>query len=179
MSVPRRSLGRTAALATALLACMLGAAPAARADIGETIILRCTHGQSLSGFSPSAYAKALKELSADAEEYTNCASLIRQAQLSAAGHGAPGAGAAAEAAAAALPASPAELKSLAKAQRSAPAPVSLGGSLVAPGVVHANIASALSSLPTPLLAVLALLAACLALVAGNALRNRFRGRRAD
>jgi len=36
------------------------APPAAQADVGETIIQRCTHGQSLSGFSPRAYARALK-----------------------------------------------------------------------------------------------------------------------
>src|SRR5207248_1712394 len=71
---------------TALIALALAAAaPAARADVGETIIQRCTHGQSLGGFSQSDYRKALKELSADAEEYTDCASLIRAAQLAAAG----------------------------------------------------------------------------------------------
>ena len=65
--------------------CLRGALTSARrrasADIGETIILRCTHGQSLSGFSQSAYSEALKELNADTEEYTDCAQLIRQAQL--------------------------------------------------------------------------------------------------
>jgi hypothetical protein len=150
----------------------VGGAPAvARADVGETIILRCTHGEPLGGFSQSAYAKALKELSADAEEYSNCASLIRQAQLAALGRG----GAAPEAA---LPisATPSEQRALARAQRSRPAPLAVDGRVVTPGVVHASFASALSSLPAPVLAVLAVLAACVALTAGGALRNRFRGR---
>jgi hypothetical protein len=45
--------------------------------------------------------------------------------------------------------------------------------------VHADIASAFSSLPTPLLATVIFLVACLLLVAGGAVRNRVRGRRAD
>jgi hypothetical protein len=45
--------------------------------------------------------------------------------------------------------------------------------------VHASIASAFSSLPTPLLATLAFLLACLALVVGGAVRNRVRGGRSD
>src|SRR5437764_10164444 len=81
-----------AALVLALLSAAFWAtaAPAA-ADVGETIIQRCTHGQSLAGFRQSDYDKALKELSADAEEYTDCAQQIRQAQLAAAGGGGGGA----------------------------------------------------------------------------------------
>jgi hypothetical protein len=173
--VPRDS---RRALPAALLALMLafafaaGVPAVARADIGETIILRCTHGESLSGFTPSQYARALKELTADAEEYTECASLIRKAELAAAGgRGGPEA-------TAALPASPAEQRSLAGAARAAGA-VPVGGHLIVPGVVHANVASALSSLPTPLLAVLAMLIAGMAALGGNALRKRFRGRDLD
>ena len=57
----------------------------AHADIGEKIIIRCTHGESLSGFTQKDYEKALKELETSSEEYTGCASLIHQAQLAAAG----------------------------------------------------------------------------------------------
>jgi hypothetical protein len=170
-----RRLHSRLALAAVLIA---GAAlpAAARADIGETIILRCTHGQSLSGFSQSAYRQALKDLSADAEEYTNCASLIRQAQLAAAGGGGGGGGGEAIAP---LATTPAEQSSIAHAAHAGAAPVELGGQLVHPGVVHASVASAFSSLPSPLLAMLAFLLACLAIVIGNAVRNRKRGRRAD
>jgi hypothetical protein len=51
-------------------------------------------------------------------------------------------------------------------------PVRLGGGVVHPGVVHVDVASALSSLPTPLLVTLAFLLACLLLVVGSALRKR-------
>ena len=66
------------------LALRAGSVGQRRMSVGEQIILRCTHGQSLSGFSQSAYRQALKELSADAEEYSRCAQQIRQAQLAAA-----------------------------------------------------------------------------------------------
>jgi hypothetical protein len=167
------------ALPAVLLAGALAAAPAASADVGETIIQRCTHGQSLGGFSQSAYSKALKELSADAEEYTSCASLIRQAQLAAAGRGSGGGASTGAENAVPLQATPAELRSISSAPHAGSAPIQLGGQTVHPGVVHANIASALSSLPSPLLATLAFLLACLLLMAGGAARNRFRGHRPD
>ena len=155
----------------------LASAPTARADVGETIIQRCTHGQSLAGFSPRAYSRALKELSADAEEYTDCASLIRQAQLAAASHG--GAGAGSGAAAVATVATPTEQRSIAHAAKAGSSPVRLDGAVVHPGVIHASIASALSTLPTPLLAVLALMLASLLAAGANAVRNRVRARRPD
>ncbi len=51
--------------------------------------------------------------------------------------------------------------------------------MIRPGVVHADIASAFSSLPTPLLAVLLFLFACAVALAGGALQNRVRGRHGD
>jgi hypothetical protein len=44
-------------------------------------------------------------------------------------------------------------------------------------VIHANISSALSSLPTPLLAILALMLAYSLVQAGNWVRNRVRANR--
>jgi hypothetical protein len=173
---------RIALLAALLTATALASAPIARADVGEKIIQRCTHGESLGGFSQSAYSRALKELSADAEEYTDCSSLIRQAQqAAAAGRQSGGGGGAATRAGSITPtaASPAERKAVARAAGSGAGPVSLDGQIIHPGVVHASIASALSSLPTPLLATLAFLLACLALVVGGAVRNRVRGGRSD
>ena len=170
-----RLQSRLALPAVLLLSALSSAAPA-RADVGETIILRCTHGQSLAGFSQSAYSQALKELSADAEEYTPCANQIRQAQLAAAGRGGGGGGAETVVP---IAASATEKQAVARAARSAPLPVRLGSQVIAPGVVHANISSAFSTLPTPLLAMLAFLLACLILVAGGHLRNRVRGERSD
>ena len=171
-----RLQSRLALPAVLLLSALSSAAPA-RADVGETIILRCTHGQSLAGFSQSAYSQALKELSATAEEYTPCANQIRQAQLAAAGRGGSG-GAGAETVAP-IAASATERQAVARAARSAPTPVRLGSQVIAPGVVHANISSAFSTLPTPLLAMLAFLLACLILLAGGHLRDRVRGQRSD
>ena len=57
------------------------------ADIGAKIIERCTHGESLGGFSQQAYRRALKELPTEVEEYSDCANLIRRAQLAASGRG--------------------------------------------------------------------------------------------
>jgi hypothetical protein len=145
-------------------------------SVGEQIILRCTHGQSLSGFSQSAYSQALKELSADAEEYTDCSSLIRQAQIAAAsGHGAGGGGGGAIPVA--LAATPAELKAITHTQHAGSGPVNVGGQVVQPGVVHANVASAFSTLPSPLLAVLALMLASLLALAISFARRRIRARR--
>jgi hypothetical protein len=175
----QRRAGRVLALLVSLAAlALLAVAPAAGADAGEAIILRCTHGQSLSGFSQKAYKQALKDLNADAEEYTNCGSLIRQAQLAAAGGGrGAGGGSAALPSAAAVAATPSEQRAITRAGQAGATPVQVGGQTIHPGVVHADIASAFSSLPTPLLAVLAFLLACLLLVAGNALRNRVRAGR--
>jgi hypothetical protein len=66
------------ALVAALL--VLASPTSARADVGATIIERCTHGQSLAGFSQQDYQLALGELPREVEEYSNCANLIRQAQ---------------------------------------------------------------------------------------------------
>jgi hypothetical protein len=152
------------------------AVPAGATSVGETIIQRCTHGQSLGGFSQQAYSEALKDLTADAREYTECGALIRQAQLAAATGrgGSPGA-------AAAVPIAPtaSEQRAIAHATRSGSVPIQVGSGVVHPGVVHADIASALSALPTPLLVTVAFLLGCLLLVAGGAVRNRIRERHID
>jgi hypothetical protein len=164
---------RLLAPSAALIA--LALAPPARADVGASIIERCTHGQSLGGFSQQDYRRALQELPTEVEEYSDCANLIRKAQLAAAtGRGAgggPGVGPAGPGL------TPAQRDELARASRARAAPVQVGGQAIRPGVVHADIASALSSLPTPLLVTLAFLLACAALVAGGALRNRVRAHR--
>jgi hypothetical protein len=67
-------------LALAAVVLVLASPPSARADVGATIIERCTHGQSIAGFSQQDYARALQELSTEVEEYSNCGNLIRQAQ---------------------------------------------------------------------------------------------------
>ncbi|HEY3960385.1 MAG TPA: hypothetical protein VGL68_07735 [Solirubrobacteraceae bacterium] len=155
--------------------------PTASADQGEAIILRCTHGQSLNGFSQTAYKQALKDLNADTEEYTDCSSLIRQAQLAAAGSrgGGGGSGSSGGPSAPAVVPTAAEQRAITSAGHAHAAPVQVGDQAIHPGVVHVDVASALSSLPTPLLAMLAFLLTCLLLVAGGALRNHVRARGSD
>ena len=73
---------------------------------------------------------------------------------------------------AAATATPAERRNLSRAPSAGAAPLHLGGQVIRPGVVHVDIASAFSSLPTPLLAVLLFLVACAVALAGGVLRNR-------
>ena len=160
----------------AALSLLATAAPAA-GDVGATIINRCTHGQSLSGFSQQAYRRALQELPADVEEYSDCASMIRRAQLAAAGGASSRGGAAGLGAPAATPLSPAERTAISRLPRTGASPLRVGNDVVHPGVVHANISSAFSSLPGPLLAILALTLACALAFGGRALRDRVRARR--
>jgi len=175
-----RSAAQIVLFLTAMLAAAsLAIAQPARADVGEKIILRCTHSEPLSGFSQSAYRQALKELSADTEEYSNCSSLIRRAQEAAAGGRGSTGVAGSGAAAVAIAATPAEQQAIAHAQLAAPGPVKLGGGVIHPGVIHTDVASAFSSMPTPLLVTLAFVLLCLALLAGGAVRKRVRARRSD
>ncbi len=182
--IARRGHSSLLLLGALLAIALQPAVPVANADQGEAIILRCTHGQSLSGFSQNAYKQALKDLNADTEEYTDCSSLIRQAQLAAAGGGGGGGGGGSSGSsggpsAPAVVPTPAEQRALTSAGHARAAPVQVGEQAIHPGVVHVDVASALSSLPTPLLAMLAFLLTCLLLVAGGALRNRVRARGAD
>ena len=55
--------------------------------------------------------------------------------------------------------------------------MTVGGEVLNPGVVHVDIASALSTLPTPLLALLAFLLACALLIVGRTVHARIRTRR--
>jgi hypothetical protein len=61
----------------------------------------------------------------------------------------------------------------------APEAIKLGGGVIHPGVVHVDIASALSSMPTPLLVILCFLLVCLALIVAGALRKRVRAGSSD
>jgi hypothetical protein len=155
----------------------------AGADVGATIISKCTHGESIAGFSQQAYREALQELPTEVEEYSDCANLIRQAELAATGAGGGGAGGSfggpASAHVVPIPLTPLESSSLKEARKTQAAPARVDGAVVRAGVVPVSIASALSSLPTPLLAILALMLACALVVAGGALRNRVRANRSN
>jgi hypothetical protein len=148
----------------------------ASADTGTKIINRCTHGQSLGGFSQQDYRRALQELPTEVEEYSDCANLIRRAQLAAAGKGGGSGGGGPTAGA--TPLTPSERTALEHVTSAAAAPQQVGGQLVRPGVVHRDVASALSSLPDSLLAILVFLLACAFALGGRAIRNGIRDHRA-
>jgi hypothetical protein len=170
-----RAASRCALVLALALLLALWVAARARADVGATIIERCTHAQSLSGFTQQDYRRALQELPAEVEEYSDCANLIRRAQLNAAGAGSTGAPGAE--AAAPIPLTPSEAASLRTAPRAGATPLRVGGRVVRPGVVQADVSSALSTLPTPLLATLALLLAAALLWGGSSIFDRVRTRR--
>jgi cobalamin biosynthesis Mg chelatase CobN len=159
----------------AALVFLAAPAPSASADTGATIIERCTHHQSLTGFSQQAYRQALAEMPAEVTEYSECGALIRKAELAAArgGAGTGSGGGPGGLAGTVAPPSAAEQQTLQAANGpSGAAPVNVGGQAVVPGVVHADIASAISSLPTPLLAVLVALLAGAVALAVRAIRGR-------
>jgi hypothetical protein len=156
------------------LACLATSASVAVADTGTKIIERCTHGQSLGGFSPKDYRRALAELPTEVEEYSDCANLIRHAQLAAAGGGGAGGSGSAGSSSLATPISPAEQSSLASASKASAGPLRIAGSNVQPGVINANVSSAFSSLPASLLAVLAFLLACAAALGGRSIQKAIR-----
>jgi hypothetical protein len=165
-------IGSALALALSLLVLL---ATAASADTGAKIIERCTHGQSLSGFSQKDYRRALAELPTEVEEYSDCGNLIRRAQLAAAGGGSGGGGSGPPI----TRLTPEEKIAVARAPKAGAEPFKVGKDLVSPGVVHASVSSALSSLPDPLLAMLAFLLACAAALGGRAILKGFRAYRAD
>jgi hypothetical protein len=179
-------VGRSSVAALGLALFLALAAPAG-ADVGATIISRCTHGQSIAGFTQQDYRQALQELPTEVEEYSDCANLIRQAELAAAGGRGGGGGGAgggsfggpASGPVTAIPLTPAESGALKQALKTSAAPARVDGAVVQPGVVPVSIASALSSLPTPLLAILAFMLACALVVAGGGLRNRVRAKRSN
>ncbi len=182
IAIPTRAL----ALSIALLSVLLSSSAPAQADVGEKIILRCTHGESLRGFTQQDYNKALKELETSLEEYSGCAQLIHQAQLAAAGSragsgggGGGGSSTGGGAVTAITPATPAEQRELNRAPNSGAAPLQVGNQVIRPGVVHADIASAFSSLPNPLLAILIFLVACAFALVGGVIGDRVRNRHAD
>jgi len=174
LSQSRATLHLVPVLIAALFALACFAAVAS-ADTGTKIIERCTHGQSLSGFSQQDYKRALQELPTEVEEYSDCANLIRHAQLAAAGGGGGGTGGGSSPLT--TPISPSEQSALTGASKTSSGPLAVGGRSVQPGVINANVSSAFSSLPAPLLAVLIFLLACAAALGGRSIQKAIRDHR--
>jgi hypothetical protein len=151
-------------LSVAIVLAPLSLTGIARADEAAKVLQQCEHGHVPKGFSQTAYAKALRTMPTVVNEYSNCEELIRQAQLAGPGSGAGGAGGSGGGAGGGSegyvpPPTPAEQQLLSRATgHEGATPVRVGRNAVSPGVVHADLASAVSSLPGTLLALLALLA---------------------
>lgn len=155
---------------------LLAFASTASANEAQTILEKCGHGEPFSGYSQKAYREALKQMSTTGSEYGECESLIRKAEEAAAGGG-TGAAAGTPSANVALPLTPAEQHAVQSAHRNGSTPVQIGSEPVRPGVVHADIASAVNTLPPSLFAVLAfMLGGGLVLTIGE-VRKRVRSRR--
>lgn len=154
----------------------LGCASTATASGTSTKILEaCSEGRIPRGYSQQDYREALRQMPAELAEYTSCPNLIHKAQLAgAAGRngGGGGGGGASGGEGAVAPPTQGEQRALESSGRGAASPIEVGGETLHPGVVHVDIASALSSLPTPLVALLCFLVAGAALTLGFALRSR-------
>ncbi len=151
-------------------------ASTASASEAQKIIEKCGHKEPFGGYSQSAYREALKQLPTEVSEYTDCENLIRKDELAAAGGGG-GASAPGVSPNVALPLTPSEQRAVQSAHRNGSAPVRVGNEPIRPGVVHADIASVVNTLPRSLVAALAfMLLAALLLVAGE-VRKRVRARR--
>jgi hypothetical protein len=181
LPTPGIAISRLAAALLAVLLLALTFATGASASSTKKILEACSEGKVPSGYSQQAYNQALKQMPPELSEYSPCPDLIHKAQLAAAagahGAGGTGGGSGGSGATAIAPPTPAEQHALENVTHHGAAPVRVGGEAIDPGVVHVDIASALSTLPTPLLALLAFLLACTLLILGRAVRTRIRARR--
>ncbi len=86
-STIRPPISRAAVCLLCALLALLVWAGRADASVGEEIVLRCTHGESLKGFTQKDYSEALHVVAneAELEEYSPCGQLIHQAELEALG----------------------------------------------------------------------------------------------
>ena len=187
---------RRSALAT--LAALAALSPAPALADSSAIIRDCQDGRIDGKFSQKEFARALRNIPTDVDEYTDCRDVIRRAQLGAAGGkgaagggggaggasggGQPpsGAGNAGQTAAQILEtASPAERAAVAKViGTDGAAPVSVGGQTVSPVTAGLSPAGAANVLPTPLIVALGLLGLGLLAAAAQTIRSHVLARRA-
>ena len=167
---------RALVLVLATIFALAAFASTAMANQAQTILEDCGHNKPFSGYSQKAYREALKQMSTTGIEYGECESLIRKAEEAGVGGGA-GATVGTPASNIALPLTPSEQHAVQSAHRSGSTPVQVGSEPVSPGVVHADIASAVNTLPDSLIAVLAFLLGGALVLAIGEVRKRVRTRR--
>lgn len=166
---------RRALTALTVLALLVPAPAASAADRSDALLIDACQDEKVNGrYSQQDYRKALNKIPADTDEYTGCRDVIRRAKLAAvsgsqeagssgggssnggSGEGVGPSGSPEPTATGTDPlegASPKERKAVEAASKVA-RPVRIGDGLVRPGLVSAE-----TNVPTPLLLVLALLAA--------------------
>jgi hypothetical protein len=159
----------------ALLACLL-APTLARADGGSKLLIDACRDEKVDGkYSQKDYAKALSELSTDADQYSACRSVIERARLAALGGGRGGAGTGGGGGAAGAiggatgtgatsnrdplaSATPEQRRAVAAARKAGGKPVDLGGTLVTPGALGVgHLAGDGHNVPVPLIVLLSAL----------------------
>lgn len=172
---PTRTLALALAPALVALALLVGAT-SAQASEASAIIEKCAQGKPVGGYSQSAYREALKQLPTILVEYSPCTQQIRNAELAAAGGGA-GATSAGSSPNVPLALTPTEQHAVQSAHHNGGSPVQVGSEPIRPGVVHANIGSAVNALPHSLFAVLAFMLAGALVLAIGEVRKRVRARR--
>jgi hypothetical protein len=176
-ALPPRAMRRSLFLILVVSALL---APATAVAGSDQLYRDCQDGKIDGKYTQSQYQQALANIPADVDEYTDCRQVIRRGQLQAAGGksggshttgggstGAGGGGSAngggTQGGARVDPladATPQERKALAKAGVDGGKPVKVAGELVTPGALgFRNLSSGGNELPTPLLVVLALIAA--------------------
>ena len=183
--LPKRALALPVALLSMALLAVCVAAPAPAPTSAKRSSSAARTANRCSGFSQKDYSKALKELETSLEEYTDCASLIHQAQLAAAGSrgGSGGGGGGAPRPAAPRPPprppprpSSSELEQRAEHRRGAAAARRPGRS--APASCTPTSPPPSARCPRPCWRSSLFLLACALVLAGGAIRNRVRARRA-
>jgi hypothetical protein len=187
--MPRRSTPVRLTLALLLAAFGLAGAAASAQASAVALINDCmTNGRIVGHYSAQDYSQALANLPTDVAEYSDCAGVIRRAELAAAaGNGNRSANLPVSAAGAAAAANPrqnpldyaaaSEKAAVAQAQRSGSAQVDVGGQLLRPGVVAARTSTIFNALPTPLLIALGALVLVGLAVCGRYARDLVRARR--
>jgi hypothetical protein len=184
------------------LALLAPSAPASAAGPGD-LYDDCQDGRIDGRYSQATYQRALREIPADVDEYTDCRAVIRRAQLAAAGGrsdaraggaaggagaggsgpgGTGGTGGGSGGTGSATRTDPLagataqERRAVQRAAEAGAGPLRIGGEVVRPGA--RGVSEAAHDVPTPLLVLLALLAGA-AVASGAALaRSRVVARRA-
>lgn len=188
------TLRRISTILLALFAC-LGAPAVAHAD-GDAVLRDCNdNGKLDKRYKQSEYRDAIENIPTDLDEYTDCRDVIRRAQLGLGGSGGSsgsgsgreteggsgargddGSGASANATEALQNASPEERAALEAKAAAGNAAIRVGGELLRPGKLQFSGVSSETSLPTPLIVLLALLAAAALASGGFVVRNLVRRR---